>query len=264
MMEWPNLSKDARQVWRDNADYWDQYMGEGGNDFHNLLISPAALRLLALQPGQRVFEIACGAGLFAREMAAQGADVTASDGSEPFIEKARARVVSGTQFHVADATDRAALLALGQPASFEAVVSLMSIMDLPVIDPMIEAAAVLLRPGGRFVFTILHPAFMSPDATRVAEAYDDGLQLMTRLSMKLSRYKSPYTWQGIGIPGQPNLQHYFHRSISDLFGHFFKAGFALTGLEEPAFTGSDLRTLAWTNLHEFPPVLAARFTLLPR
>ncbi len=261
-MEWSNLSDDARQVWRDNADYWDQYMGEGGNDFHNLLISPAALRLLELKPGQRVFEIACGAGLFAREMAAQGVEVTASDGSEPFIGKAKARAIPGITYHVADATDREALLALGQAGSFDAVVSLMAIMDLPAIDPMIEAGARLLKPGGCFVFTILHPVFMSPYATRVAEAYDEDLAIVTRLSLKVSHYKTPHTWMGIGIPGQPKQQHYFHRPMDELFGHFFRAGFALTGLEEPAFTGSESRTLSWANLHELPPVLAARFMLL--
>ena len=263
-MEWSSLSEDARAIWRDNAAYWDQYMGDSGNDFHRLLIAPSAERLLEPRAGMRVFEVACGAGAFARQMASHGVEVVASDGSEPFIERAKARDTTGITYHVADATDRDALLTLGEPASFDAVVSLMAIMDLPAIDPMIEAATILLKPGGRFVFTILHPVFMSPYATRVAEAFDEDLAIVTRLSLKISHYKTPHNWMGIGIPGQPKQQHYFHRSFSDLFAHFFKAGFALTGLEEPAFDGSEPKTLSWANLHELPPVLAARFTLLPR
>ncbi len=42
-------------------------MGEG-NDFVEVLIWPATLRLLALQPGQRILDIACGNGLRASSL----------------------------------------------------------------------------------------------------------------------------------------------------------------------------------------------------
>ena len=54
-------------------------------------MEPATERMLALQPGERVLDVACGAGRFARRMAASGAQIVAFDHSERFIERARLR-----------------------------------------------------------------------------------------------------------------------------------------------------------------------------
>lgn len=37
----------------------------------------------------------------------------------------------------------------------------MVLMDIPVVDRLLADIAAALRPGGGFVFTILHPAFFS-------------------------------------------------------------------------------------------------------
>ena len=44
------------------AGFWDDYVGEAGNDFHRVLIAPTAEQLLALQPGEHVLDIGCGNG----------------------------------------------------------------------------------------------------------------------------------------------------------------------------------------------------------
>ena len=62
-------NEQTRAVWDDNATLWDEGMGEG-NDFVEVLIWPATERLLALQPGERVLDIACGNGLYSRRLAA--------------------------------------------------------------------------------------------------------------------------------------------------------------------------------------------------
>ena len=54
----------TQRAWNANAAFWDERMGEG-NDFVNVLIWPATLRLLEPQPGQRILDIACGNGLHA-------------------------------------------------------------------------------------------------------------------------------------------------------------------------------------------------------
>ena len=70
---------ETRAAWNANAGFWDKRMADDGNDFVNVLIWPATQRLLPVQPGQRILEIATGNGLYARRLAALGADVGAND-----------------------------------------------------------------------------------------------------------------------------------------------------------------------------------------
>lgn len=264
-MEWDALKDDVKSVWVENAAFWDERVGEEGNRFHRELVLPATERLLEGRAGWRVLEIACGNGSFARRMAAHGMEVVATDVSDAFIERAKSRTTADAgrvTFQVLDATDRGALLALGE-RSFDAAVANMALMDIPAIDPLFEALSRLLKPGGRFVFTVMHPCYNGAGITKVAEETDaDGVWKIQH-SIKVGQYLTPVTFMGLGMIGQPRPQHYFHRPLHVLFGHGFRHGFALTGLEEPAFASVEgvKDHLSWEYFHEFPPVLAVRMTL---
>ena len=75
--DFPDLARESREIWDQNARWWDARMGEG-NDWHRLLIAPAVEKLLSVQPGERVLELACGNGQFARRLASMGARVVAA------------------------------------------------------------------------------------------------------------------------------------------------------------------------------------------
>ena len=75
------LNDEVKAIWNANAEFWDSRMGEG-NDFHKTLIEPTQLRLLNIKPGQRILDVACGNGQFARKMAGLGALVTGIDFSK--------------------------------------------------------------------------------------------------------------------------------------------------------------------------------------
>jgi hypothetical protein len=70
--EFPVHCEEHRRIWNGNAELWDDRIGDG-NDFQTLLIEPATERLLAVEPGDAILDIACGAGRFARRIAALGA-----------------------------------------------------------------------------------------------------------------------------------------------------------------------------------------------
>ena len=71
--------------------------------------------------------------------------------------------------HEVDATGEEALVALGE-GQFDAVVSNMALMDMAEVEPLMRVATRLLRPGGRFVFSISHPVFNSGHWQWVHEA----------------------------------------------------------------------------------------------
>ena len=260
MSEESGLHDDVRKAWDDLAAFWDERM-EAGFTWQRHLIQPAVERLLRIEPRDRVLEIACGNGEFARRMSQLGADVIATDFSEGMLERARSHG-GDVEYRPADATHEEELLALGRPGSFEAVVSNMAIMDMESIEPMVAAASRLLKPGGRFVFSTLHPAFNSGDA-RPAVEIDSRGSTTEVYSVKVTAYGRPATGKGIAIPGQPVEQWYFHRPLWMILRPFFEHGFALDGVEEP-LVGLDHSQLG-TPIHvytQLPGVLVARMRII--
>ncbi|MDR0981569.1 MAG: methyltransferase domain-containing protein [Methanocalculaceae archaeon] len=100
--------EESLQAWEGNADYWDARMGDHSNTFHRLLVRPPTEKLLGIQPGDFVLDIACGNGNFTQRLVELGARVVAFDYSGKMIENARRRragVLDKTEFVVCDATD---------------------------------------------------------------------------------------------------------------------------------------------------------------
>ena len=109
------LNQEVRDIWNQNVTFWDSQIGEG-NQFQLTLTGPASERLLNLQEGEQVLEVACGNGVFTRRMAQLGAHVVASDFSERLVELAKGRssdYADRIEYHVIDATSEEQLLALG-------------------------------------------------------------------------------------------------------------------------------------------------------
>ena len=223
--------------------------------------------LLDVQPGERLLDIACGAGRFTRRMADIGAIVTAVDHSHSFIEIARERSAGYEEkigYHVANASDAQALMAL-PGAPFDAAVCTMGLMDMAVITPLANTLPKLLKPGGRFVFSVLHPVFHSDGTRTTLEREFTSTGAQERFAISVPDYLRSRAYLGIGIVGQPRPHRYFHRPVSQLLRTFFDVGFVLGAFEEPRFPDeqyskaeSPLSSVFWK---EFPLVLVARLEM---
>lgn len=261
-------NRETREAWNQNAAFWDERMGEG-NDFVEVLIWPPTERLLAVRPGERVLDIACGNGLTSRRLALLGAEVVAFDFASNLIAYARQRTegleyAGRITYHVLDGTDEEALLRLGA-GTFHAALCNMALFDMAEIGPLMRALARLLRPGGRFVFSVIHPCFNNPSTVHVAEMEDREGEVATVYSMKVYGYMTPRVARGAAIAGQPRPQLYFHRPLHVLLGAALEAGFVIDGLEERAFPpdhATGRNPLSWSgHFSEIPPVLVARARL---
>jgi SAM-dependent methyltransferase len=258
------LNDEVRQIWNNNADFWDQRMGEG-NAFHKTLIEPTQERLLNVRPGQRILDIACGNGQFARRLVQLGACVLGVDISERMIERARARTVKPSdriEFRVMDCTRSDALKNLREK-QFDAAVCTMAVMDMSAIEPLFGAVARLLKAAGCLVFSVCHPCFNSGRVMQVREQEDVEGRMVNRYSVRVSRYIHPLTHKGVAMIGQPDAQYYFHRPLSLLFNPAFAAGFVLDGIEEPVFPppSEGQGSLFQHVYRDMPAALVARLRL---
>ena len=205
-------------AWEANAKFWDEKMGDESNSFHRDLVRPTTERLLEIESGDLVLDIACGNGNFSKRLADNGARVVALDYSSKMIELAKIRrkdVLDKVSFSVCDATDFDALMRLKQEKLFDKAVSNMAVMDISDIEPLFKAVSLMLCEGGVFVLSTHHPCFTYPNED----------------------YITSCTHQGEAIVGQPTLQNYYHRSIEEILCTAFKFGFILDGFHEVSEVG---------------------------
>jgi len=246
------MKKDAvKSIWNANAEFWDKRMGEG-NDFHKTLIEPNQLKFLNIKPGQKILDIACGNGQFARKMAELGAQVTAVDFSDKFIEIAKAKSSKEIEFKVIDATKIKDLKTLGSH-KYNAAVCTMALMDMENIEILTKYLPQLLKKNGVFVFSILHPCFNSGENVLLHERDDLGGKIKDRYAVKVSNYLLEKSYLGVGMSGQPEPQYYFHRPISTILGYCFKNGLVLDGMVEPSFPMEKLNGALWRDVFTHIP-----------
>ena len=256
-----NENTQAKDAWNKNAEFWNERIGEG-NDFFNILLWPAVERLLKPHAGERLLDVACGNGLTSRRLASAKASVTGFD-----ISPAMIAIAAGhpgefkIDYRVIDATDPEALLALGAGV-FDGALCNMGLMDIAEIDPLMSALAVLLKPGGRFVFSVLHPCFNNPAIVQMAELEDRNGAIVTTYSVKIARYKTPFTQPGLAMHGQPVPHPCFHRPLGLLLAPALNAGLLLDGFEEQAFLpgySGGTTPLSWNGrFSEIPAALIVR------
>ncbi len=256
--DWPEQTAEALGIWDRIAGFWDSYMGDEGNDFHNQLVQPAADHLVQPGPGQRILELGCGAGLYARRLAQAGASVVATDGSAAFLDIARQRnqgnKVEFAELDVASAAHWSAFRQLYD--QFDVAVANMMLMDVSCISALFRNVYAVLRPGGIWVMTLMHPCFNSADITFVAEQKE----AVRRYALQVDGYMAVAPYKGRGIAQQPEAHIYFHRPLHAICNALFKCEFVVDGLEERAFAPNPHQSdrMGFGAMSQIPPLMAIR------
>jgi SAM-dependent methyltransferase len=189
------------------------------------------LRLLGPVAGERVLEIACGQGRVSRELARQGARVTAADISTGMLARAQAAErddplgvryleadVTATDFLDAGFLDSGALVA----RDFDVVVCNFGLTDIDDLDGTAANAAGALRPGGRLIGSLLHPCFPGGDGVSGSWPPDGD-------------YRTEGWWRADGKNSSLRRQvGASHRTLGTYLNTFRRHGLWLDELAEPA------------------------------
>ncbi len=220
----PASSRPAADTsWEKSAAWYDRLIGEKGSDLYQQVVIPRSLSLLAPRRDEAVLDLGCGQGVFTRALAAAAARVTGIDAAPALIRKARAYPGPRCAFLVRDA---AALDGLGP---FDAVSAILCLQNIAHLAETAAAAAAVLKPGGRMVWTLNHPSFRIPRQS--AWGFDQERKIQFR---RLDAYSTPHSIPIVMHPGRPDSEQTvsFHRSLQDLLAAGFAAGLRLAALEE--------------------------------
>lgn len=215
----------TRASWDAKADEWDRQIGRDGDRNRRFSSDPVLWRMVGEATGLEVLDAGCGNGYLSVALARRGARVTAIDWSETMLARARANIRrEGVEvaLRAASVSDLAAF----DDASFDLIVSNYVLMDAPDIDGAAAELGRVLRPNGRIVCVISHPAFDVPPA-----ALDDGSVRYTWEQPYAERWRGEESWGPFATPFV-----YFHRPLADYVRAFRRAGVRLDDLEEPMIT----------------------------
>jgi 2-polyprenyl-3-methyl-5-hydroxy-6-metoxy-1,4-benzoquinol methylase len=136
-------------------------------------VAAALLGLLGDVRGMRVLDLACGHGRIARELARRGGLVTAVDISVNLLDRAQAAEAGqplGIRYARLNVTGDGVLAG----ERFDAVACNHGLADIDDLDGVLRTVSRVLAPGGRFVFSILHPCFPGWDADAPSSWPHDG------------------------------------------------------------------------------------------
>jgi len=233
----------ARRGWDREADSYQHEHGDflGGSSGVRFVWCPEGLDeaqagLLGPVSGRRVLEVGCGAAQCGRWLRAQGADVVGLDISAEQLRHGRAlSATSGIEVPLVQAD---AVSLPFRAASFDMVASAFgAIPFIGELSAVFDEIARVLRPGGRWVFSVTHPV-------RWAFPDDGGPGGLTATGSYFDRR----AYVEHDETGQPvYVEH--HHTLSDYVRALVGSGFRIIDLLEPEWPdGHDRPWGGWTRL----------------
>ncbi|AGN02247.1 methylase involved in ubiquinone/menaquinone biosynthesis [Salinarchaeum sp. Harcht-Bsk1] len=221
------MTEEARAWWEATADDFQReldlpvelnWMGLGTHVPRTGEHGPADLDLLPDVDGAEVVELGCGGGQCTVALAKRGADGTGIDVSPSELEHARELatehdVAESIEFVEGDVRD----LSMLEHDSFDVACDAWVFQWVDDLRACFEEARRVLRPDGRFVFSMPHPTYdlVDPETHEVVESY-------------FGEPRQVEDVEGMETP----MVTYRHR-ISDVFADLRAANFAVEQLREP-------------------------------
>ena len=211
--------KDIGNGWASSAQAWIDSMGERGDWAREHVLDPVMLGRIKGRGFQRALDVGCGEGRFCRMLKAAGVSATGIDPTRPLLETARRRDPSGDyRFGRAEQLEF-------EPATFDLVVSYITLIDIADFRTAIGEMSRVLKAGGSLLIANL-TGFTSTCANQGWVKDADGRQLHFPVDRYLEEFPFWFEWAGIRIEN-------WHRPLSAYMSAFLQSGLTLAFFSEP-------------------------------
>lgn len=215
--------------WGAVADWYDTAIEGSPDSYQQKVILPNLTRLVDAKAGMNILDNACGQGFFARAFAGAGATVTACDISPELVALGKERDPAQKITFLTAPSDK---LDFAKEATFDAVTIVLALQNIEKLAETFAECSRVLKPNGRLIFIVNHPAFRIPQASSWQWDEKAGKQFR-----RVDMYMSDRTIKIDMTPGEVLASKKkstisFHRPLQSYFKPLHKAGFAITRLEE--------------------------------
>ncbi|MCX6094143.1 MAG: class I SAM-dependent methyltransferase [Candidatus Bipolaricaulota bacterium] len=228
--------RDVGRLWNENAEVWTRLARAGYDVYRDRLNTPAFLAMLPDVASLHGLDVGCGEGHNTRLIAKRGARITAIDIAEVFIGHAREkeeREPLGIDYRVASGLD------LPFPdGSFDFVTAVMCLMDMPNVERAVAEAYRVLKPGGFFQFSIMHPCYDTPHRKNLRDpegrtyAYEVG-GYFEKLEGKVEEWTFSAAPEEVRESVATFRVPRFTRTLSQWLNLLIETGFRIERVEEP-------------------------------
>ena len=212
--------------WESSAQAWIDSIGERGDWGRQHVLDPVMLGRVANGHFGNALDVGCGEGRFCRMLKAAGVRATGIDPMRRFIDVARLRDPEGDyRLGSAEALEFA-------DASFDLVVSYITLVDIPDFRAAIREMARVLRPGGALLMANL-TGYISACIDKGWVKGSEGEYLYYPVDNYLGEFPLWLEWSGIRIVN-------WHRPLDAYMTAFLEAGLSLKFFAEPAPVSGDV------------------------
>jgi SAM-dependent methyltransferase len=229
--------------WELSAQAWIESMGERGDWAREHVLDPVMLGRIAAGGFSSALDVGCGEGRVCRMLKAARVNATGIDPTPQMLETARRRDPSG-DYRLGDARRLEF-----EAASFDLVVSYLTLIDIPDFRTAISEMVRVLKPGGSLLIANL-TGFTSACAAQGWVEDEQGRRLHYPVDRYLDEFSFWFEWAGIRIEN-------WHRPLAAYMAAFLENGLNLTFFAEPAPVSGetsrqeDFRRVPWFVVMEW-------------
>jgi ubiquinone/menaquinone biosynthesis C-methylase UbiE len=219
--------------WGKVAKWYDELIVNDTDSYQKNVILPNLIRIIEVKQSLNILDIACGQGYFSSAFADLGANVQACDISSELIaiakERSNSQNIGGKiHFFVSPSHEIKTI----ENNSLDIITIILALQNIEKINETIKECSRILKPAGKIIIVLNHPAFRIPQNSSWQWDEKDNKQFR-----RIDSYMSEENIKIDMTPGEQNISKKkytvsFHRPLQIYFKALNRCGLTISRLEE--------------------------------